>query len=239
MTEAMTEAMSEAMSEAMPATTPDGTGVAEPSPCPGPVRRGRPPRAAAQERRQAVLAMAFEEFSQHGFAGACIERIARRAGIGRVSVYRQYGDKAGLFRAATRMRADEVAEQLHQLVRAGPASRQRLRQLVDMIHTAFTTTDLLGTARLVVAEAERFPDVCADLWNTEVQAITVPITQFIAAAQSQGALSSGQPEAAAMHLVNLACGGLRFLIVPPFANPADRAAWLDTVVDFVWPEGPA
>ena len=223
----------------MPECAASATGVAEPGPFSGPVRRGRPSRAAAQERRQAVLTMAFEEFSQHGFAGACIERIARRAGIGRVSVYRQYGDKAGLFRAATRMRADEVAEQLHQLVRAGPASRQRLRQLVEMIHTAFTTTDLLGTARLVVAEAERFPDVCADLWNTEVQAITAPITQFIAAAQAQGALLSGQPEAAAMHLVNLACGGLRFLIVPPFANPAERAAWLDTVVDFVWPEVPA
>ena len=105
-----------------------------------------------------------------------------------------------------------------------------------MIHTAFTAPGLLGIARLVVAEAERFPDVCADLWNSEMRAVTVPITRFIAAAQAEGALLLGEPEVAAMHLVNLAGGGLRFLIEPPFVTAADREAWVDSVVSFVWGE---
>ena len=109
-----------------------GEGFVWPTQIHGPARHGRPPRDAAAAWRKALLAAAFDEFSQHGFAGSCLERIARKAGDGRASVYRQYGEKAGLFRAAARIRAAESAEQLRQVVRAGPASRQRLWQLVGV-----------------------------------------------------------------------------------------------------------
>ena len=95
---------------------------------------------------------------------------------------------------------------------------------------------MLGSARLLMAETERFPDVCADLWNIEVQAVVAPIIEFIAAAQVEGALLPGEPRTAAMHLVNLACGGLRFRITPPATAGADRSAWIDSVVAFVWCE---
>lgn len=183
------------------------------------------------------MAVAFDEFSQHGFAGTKLDEIARKAGVGRVSIYRNYGDKAGLFRAAARERTGQLAARLHAFLQAGPASRERLRELVRMIYLAFTAPGLLGTTRLVVAEAERFPDVCNDLWDTEMGAVAAPIVQFIHQVQQQeGAMLVGPPEAAAFHLLNLACGGFRFLINPPLPSAGEQQAWIDSVVGFVWPE---
>lgn len=211
---------------------------AGPSGAATPVRLGRPSLAEARQRRETLLAVAFDEFSQHGFAGTRIDEIARKAGVGRVSIYRNYDDKAGLFRAAARERTGQLADRLHHFLNAGPPSRERLRELVSIIYQAFTAPGLLGTTRLVVAEAERFPDVCNDLWETEMGAVSAPIVQFIRQAQQHGAMRLGPPEAAAFHLLNLACGGFRFLINPPLASAVEQQTWIDSVVAFVWPEPP-
>jgi AcrR family transcriptional regulator len=50
----------------------------------------------AQER---ILAAALAEFSAHGFAGARVDRIARRARINKRMLYHYFGDKEDLFRA--------------------------------------------------------------------------------------------------------------------------------------------
>ena len=50
--------------------------------------------------REAILAAAVAEFSDHGFSGTRMERVARRAGCNKSLVYRYFQDKEGLFRAA-------------------------------------------------------------------------------------------------------------------------------------------
>lgn len=48
-----------------------------------------------------ILDAAVEEFRRHGVRGTSLDAIARRAGIGRVTIYRRFGDKNGLLRALT------------------------------------------------------------------------------------------------------------------------------------------
>jgi TetR/AcrR family transcriptional regulator len=60
------------------------------------------PRVAARDperSRERILAAALREFSVHGFAGARVDRIARRARINKRMLYHYFGSKAGLFRA--------------------------------------------------------------------------------------------------------------------------------------------
>lgn len=60
--------------------------------------------------RGRILAAALKEFSAHGFAGARVDRIARRARINKRMLYHYFGDKAGLFRAILRHKlAEKVA----------------------------------------------------------------------------------------------------------------------------------
>ena len=48
-----------------------------------------------------ILDAAAEEFRRHGVRGTSLDSIAKRAGIGRVTIYRRFGDRNGLVRALT------------------------------------------------------------------------------------------------------------------------------------------
>ena len=61
---------------------------------------GRPTRQEAKTRRDRLFACAAEAFRRHGFEAASLDAIAREAGISRTTIYRQFGSKAELFRAA-------------------------------------------------------------------------------------------------------------------------------------------
>jgi AcrR family transcriptional regulator len=58
-------------------------------------------RKTAEERREAVLGAAFEEFAKHGFEGASTDSIARKAGISQPYLFRLFGTKKELFIASS------------------------------------------------------------------------------------------------------------------------------------------
>jgi AcrR family transcriptional regulator len=65
--------------------------------------------------RDRVLAGATEEFAQFGFAGARIDRIARRVGLNVRMIYYHFGNKDGLYRGVLReiyVRAAEFLDSL-------------------------------------------------------------------------------------------------------------------------------
>src|SRR5207253_10612078 len=51
-----------------------------------------------ERTRERILASALREFSDKGFAGARVDRIARRARINKRMLYHYFGNKASLFR---------------------------------------------------------------------------------------------------------------------------------------------
>jgi AcrR family transcriptional regulator len=57
-------------------------------------------RKTADERREAVLDAALEEFASRGLHGASTETIARNAGISQPYVFRLFGTKKELFKAS-------------------------------------------------------------------------------------------------------------------------------------------
>jgi AcrR family transcriptional regulator len=56
-------------------------------------------RKTAEERREAVLEAALEEFAARGLVGASTEAIAAKAGISQPYVFRLFGTKKDLFKA--------------------------------------------------------------------------------------------------------------------------------------------
>jgi AcrR family transcriptional regulator len=69
--------------------------------------------------RSRILAAALAEFGAHGYRGARIEAIARRARVPRGLIAYYFATKEGLFQALARERAQAI-ERIEPLVRAGP-----------------------------------------------------------------------------------------------------------------------
>src|SRR5712691_4655173 len=66
----------------------------------------------AEATRQRLLAAATAEFSEHGFAGARIDRIAQRAGTNKRMIYAYFGDKEQLLEAVMERRIAELSKAL-------------------------------------------------------------------------------------------------------------------------------
>jgi AcrR family transcriptional regulator len=68
--------------------------AAEPKPHVTPRRR---PRRSAEQNRHEILRAATVEFATHGFAGARITRIVKKAGTNPRMIYEQFGSKSELY----------------------------------------------------------------------------------------------------------------------------------------------
>jgi len=60
-----------------------------------------------QRTRERILSAAFKEFAAHGFHGARVDNIARRARINKRMLYHYFGDKENLFKAVLRHKIAE------------------------------------------------------------------------------------------------------------------------------------
>jgi TetR/AcrR family transcriptional regulator len=60
-----------------------------------------------ERTRERILSAALKEFAAHGFAGARVDAIARRAVINKRMLYHYFGDKEDLFKAVLRRKIAE------------------------------------------------------------------------------------------------------------------------------------
>ncbi|MGW7074322.1 TetR family transcriptional regulator [Streptomyces sp. NPDC054866] len=59
--------------------------------------------------RQALLDAAVDEFSEHGFDGARIDRVGKRAGVNKERIYQYFGNKEKLFGHVLEAELDRIA----------------------------------------------------------------------------------------------------------------------------------
>lgn len=67
--------------------------------------RGRP---RDPEREQRVLVAAIEEYSERGWAGLTMDGVAKRAGVGKSTIYLRWANKEELLGAAVHALADDI-----------------------------------------------------------------------------------------------------------------------------------
>src|SRR3954471_874456 len=85
-------------------------------------------RKTAEERREAVLDAALEEFAANGLSGASTEAIAAKAGISQPYVFRLFGTKKDLFTAVITRCFRETLE-LFQRAAEGKRGREALEAM--------------------------------------------------------------------------------------------------------------
>ena len=116
----------------------------------------------SDRRRQAIIKAATEVFLRHGYVGATTDEVAARAAVSKQTLYKQFADKQRLF-------AEVILETTVQLVdglsavsgtlRDTEDVRTGLRELAEGLLRGLLDPDVLRLRRLVIAEADRFPEV--------------------------------------------------------------------------------
>lgn len=195
--------------------------------------RGRPSAEEASELREAFLRTALRSFLDLGYAGTSIEAIARDAGVAKITIYRQFSGKQELFREVAQRALERANHQMQQLmVSEGADTREALRILVERMYLGLADPETRAVLRMVVGEAERFPELAASLYS-ESSYVLAPAAELLAKAHARGDLHVPNAPVAAAQLAALTMGGLRFLISKPLANEAERRAWAESVLELV------
>lgn len=77
-----------------------------------------------------ILQAAALEFAERGFAGARVDRIARRARVNKAMLYYHFGSKAGLYRTLLRGLFTEAGERLEAIARSSQAPGAKMDQAI-------------------------------------------------------------------------------------------------------------
>ncbi len=95
------------------------------------------PTARGEARRERLLEAARDVFLEQGYAGASVNEIVARAGGSLATLYKQFGNKEGLFQAALESHAATAWAALEEGRRAHQAPEQVLfelgRRMLDLV----------------------------------------------------------------------------------------------------------
>jgi TetR/AcrR family transcriptional regulator, mexJK operon transcriptional repressor len=108
----------------------------------------------AKERR--ILDAALKVFSADGYSGASMEAIAVTAGVSKPTLYQYFGGKEPLFAAIMLEKRDEMAGVLE---RPSASMVADLLQFARAYAAVVMRPDMLSLARLIIGEAQRFPEI--------------------------------------------------------------------------------
>ena len=85
-------------------------------------------RKSADERREEIIAAAFDEFAEHGLHGTSTDTIARKAGVSQPYLFRLFGTKKELYLEVVRLCLRQTLE-LFQNAAAGKSGEEALEAM--------------------------------------------------------------------------------------------------------------
>jgi TetR/AcrR family transcriptional regulator len=86
-----------------------------------------PPEASQSAGEIAILDAAVRLFSEHGYDGVSMRRIAESAGVSKANIYHHFASKEALYFAIMRRSAQELTELIESLAEGKGSFSQRLR----------------------------------------------------------------------------------------------------------------
>jgi TetR/AcrR family transcriptional repressor of mexJK operon len=159
-------------------------------------------------RRQAILEAATEVFVRQGYLGATTDQVAAAASVSKQTVYKQFGDKQHLFAEVIGVTTTAVVDRLAVVVaRTLGDVRDVHAALLDLasgfLH-GLLQPDVLRLRRLVVAEADRFPEVGQAWFELGFDRALVILGEALQGLEGRGLLHGlGDPTLAAYQFAGL------------------------------------
>jgi TetR/AcrR family transcriptional repressor of mexJK operon len=122
----------------------------------------------SDQKRHTILQSAEELFLTRGFNGTSMDEVADHAGASKQTVYNQFANKAALFVEVVQSMTAQPAQRVQGEMREPKTLQQVAKELsghAERLLTIVMTPKLMQLRRLVIAEAERFPELGQALYN--------------------------------------------------------------------------
>jgi TetR/AcrR family transcriptional repressor of mexJK operon len=200
-----------------------------------PLRRGgRPSREAAALLGERILDVATELFLAEGYGATSIEAVAQHARISKRTFYHRFPDKAALFGAVVHRIIEELRPPAGTPLYEGRDLEEVLGRLARLMLRAVLMPMALALNRLMVAEAQRFPELAAIVGREGGRAELVGhIAAMFEREARAGGLAIDRPAFAAEQFLQLVVSlpQRRALGLGTAMTEAELDAWADDCVN--------
>jgi TetR/AcrR family transcriptional regulator, mexJK operon transcriptional repressor len=189
----------------------------------------RTPLNRGQRVHAAVLDAAEQVFLRDGYVGASMDEVAKVAGASKQTVYKHFGSKERLFvelvTSMTVATGDPVG---HEGADASADVTETLTAIAVAMLDAVLTPRILRLRRLVIGEANRFPDLGRALFEHGPARAIAGVERRLLLWVDAGALPPHDAKVAAQHYNWLVMGGplnaAMLLGDEAILSPAERRA---------------
>lgn len=173
-----------------------------------------PTPGRTERKRQAILDAATELFLRNGFRRTSMDEVATRAGVSKQTVYKQFTDKERLFRdivEGVASNSDAVIATLtsafgDSAAASSRALEARLRGVALVYLDAVLNPRVLSLRRLIIAEADAFPDLARSYYDYGPGQGVEVVAQCLQPYIDAGLLVVNESRLAAAHFAYLALG---------------------------------
>lgn len=148
-------------------------------------------------RREQIIAVATDLFLAHGLDGVSVDDVVHRAGGSKSSVYSYFGNKEGLFIAVVEGLCRDFLTPLASLDVSGLSLEAGLTKVARVYLDTILAERTLALHRLVVAEADRLPQLGAVWFAHAPQTTYALVARFLESYQRAGRLRPMEPTRAA------------------------------------------
>ena len=191
------------------------------------------PASQLRKRRGLILAAARSEFAELGYAGARVDRIARKAGVNKQLLFYYFGSKAGLYQAALTGAARDLPQGGAPRSPDGGTGAEQLRRAVAQIFDALA--ERADVTRFILQEA-----ISGGRPDGPAGQVLTRLVRDLAAIISEGQglgyfRDDADPRVIARHAIVLALSyvGLERVLSDPAAPSTSRLDLRKAVVDLV------
>lgn len=162
---------------------------------------GAGPGRSARKRR-AILDAARGLFLQHGYLGTSMDDVAAAAKVSKQTVYKHFGDKRRMFvelLTGDMRNADATVAALAAVVPDSQDLETDLRAFARAYLAAVMQPHLIRLRRVVIGEAERFPELAAAWYASGPAQAYATFAQWFETLDQRGLLRVDDPILAAQH----------------------------------------
>ena len=149
---------------------------------------------AKDERRQALLLVALDEFFQKGFAAARMDDIARRADLSKGTIYLYFESKEALFTALIETLAMPNLGQIEMISTSSLSMREALDKLIVFAPVMLRHSNLPRLMKVLIGDSHNFPEIIRTYRTQILDRVLGALSRMLEAAKARGEIDIGDPK---------------------------------------------
>lgn len=159
--------------------------------------------ANREDRRDAILAVAWKSFLEHGYAATSMSAIAAELGGSKATLWNYFPSKEELFAAVIGQRTESYRALLTEILKPVGCVETTLANVSRSLLRKACSSESIALHRLVVGESNRFPELGRIFYERGPRMTTELLTDYVARSMSRRELRQDDPGTACKTFITL------------------------------------